>query len=864
MTPGRWEQVKSVFNAAVSRPSSERLAFLADACQGDPALRHEVDSLLAADEQTPDFLEKPAVTLVPRDELDLDGAVGRRIGVYRIVRAIGRGGMGAVYLATRDDDAYRKEVAIKLLKRGMDSHFFVSRFRQERQILAGLDHANIARLIDGGTTAEGLPYLVMDYVEGLPLDQYCDTHRLSVSQRLMLFRTVCGAVNYAHQHLVVHRDLKPAHVLVTADGTPKLLDFGIAKLLDPEQAGGPGADTSMMPLMTPEYASPEQVRGETVTTASDVYTLGVLLYGLLTGRAPYRLTNWTRAEIARAVCEQEPAKPSTAARRGGARPGQERAFDVRLKRRLAGDLDTIVLRAMHKEPERRYSSVEQLSEDIGRHLHGEPVRARNDSVGYLTSRFIVRHRVVVGAAVLVTVSLVTGIVSTAREAIVARKERAVAERRFNDVRGLANALLFEIHDAIAILPGSTAARELLIKRAIVYLDRLTAEARDDLSLQRELAAAYERIGDVQGEWGGANLGDTGAARAHYAKAMRIREALAARKPGDLDAAIDLSRSYSRAGDMAWTLGDPRSAGAFHRRALALDERVAAARPGDSAALLRVARDHKRVGYMAGASGNASEGLNHCGRALAMLHALGRTRPDDIDVKLELSRTYSAIGEILDSLTSRRRDALGTYRRALAIDEALAAGNPLRQDIRHALLVDDNNVGDVLTELGDHARALDRYRRGLDIGEALASVDPANRQYRSDMATLRGKVGRALIATGDPAGAVHILRGALEIFNEIRAADPDNEMTRARLAAIHASLGAAYAARAAGVGKGRVAQRIAYWRAARGWFQKSRDAWLDLRNRGATTGTEAVEPDRLGGEIAGCDVALARLGATASR
>ena len=863
MTPERWTQIQAVFNEAVSRGVADRAAFLAAACRDDPALRHEVESLLAADQQNADFIEQPAVTLVPPDELELDGTIGRRIGAYRIVRAIGRGGMGAVYLATRDDDAYKKEVALKLLKRGMDSDFFISRFRQERQILAGLDHPNIARLIDGGTTDEGLPYLVMEHVEGLPIDEYCDAHRLSVAQRLRLFCTVCAAVHCAHQYLVVHRDLKPAHVLITADGTAKLLDFGIAKLLDPGQSGAPAAETAMLRLMTPEYASPEQVRGEPVTTASDVYTLGVLLYALLTGRGPYRLTDGSRAEVSRAVCEQQPAKPSTAEGRGGRWPGREGA-PGRLSRRLAGDLDTIVLKAMQKDPARRYASAEQLSEDIRRHLNGEPVRARKDTARYRTGRFISRHRVAVGAAAMVAASLLAGIISTTREAAVARDERARAERRFNDVRGLANALLFEVYDAIVILPGSTSARELLASKAILYLDRLAADARGDPGLQRELAVAYERIGDVQGQWGGPNLGDTRAARGSYAKAMEIREILAAQSPNDLDAAVDLSRSYFRAGDMAWTLGDPKGAGVFYRRALTLDERVAAARPHDAGASLRVARDHKRVGYMAGACGNASEGLDHCQRALATLARLGSSGPDDIDVKLEMSRTYTAMGEILDSLTSRKREALDSFERALAIDEALHAGNRLRQDIRHALFVDHYNVGDVLTGLGDHAGALAQYRQGVRLVEALLHLDPANRQYRSDLATLRGKVGGALVATGDPAAAVSVIEDALEVFNEIRAADPDNAMTRARVAGLHGSRGAAYAALAGGVPRPSRSKRLEYWQAARASFQESHLIWLDFRDRGATTGTEAAEPDRLASEIARCEAALARLGAPAAR
>src|SRR5204863_9694351 len=290
-----------------------------------------------------------------------DPLVGRRVGSYRVVREVGRGGMGAVYLAERADSAFHKRVAVKVVKRGMDTDFILRRFRHERQILASFDHPNIARLLDGGTTEEGLPYFVMEYVEGLPIDASCDTQALSIIERLKLFRHVCAAVTYAHRHTVIHRDIKPSNILVTSDGTPKLLDFGIAKILQP--GGGPEALMTMTGVrpMTPEYASPEQVRGEPVTTASDVYSLGIVLYELLVGRSPYRFTSRSPLDVAREITDTEPPRPSTAVA-----GGKDLKFDptgVRNSKALKGDLDTIVLMALRKEPERRYRSVEQFSED---------------------------------------------------------------------------------------------------------------------------------------------------------------------------------------------------------------------------------------------------------------------------------------------------------------------------------------------------------------------------------------------------------------------------------------------------------------------------------------------------------------------
>jgi serine/threonine protein kinase len=434
MNDERWQQAKEVFNQALAHSPDEQAGFLSSACANDKDLRNEVESLLAAFRQADQFIEAPAVP----DVLKLVGsnqheiAIGRRVGQYEIIRKLGDGGMGAVYLAERADKQYQKQVAIKLIKFGFDNEFIVNRFLSERQILANLDHPNIARLIDGGTTAAGSPYLVMEYIEGLPIDEYCAHQELSIAQRLELFRTVCATVQYAHMNLVIHRDLKPSNILVTADGIPKLLDFGIAKLLTPElSASGNGKIATAIRLMTPEYASPEQIRGEPITTASDVYSLGVVLYELLTGRRPYKLKRSSGEEIERAISTQEAEKPSVAISR---RRNEHSAFGhidaaepQKVARSLRGDLDNIVLMALRKEPRRRYESAAQFSADIQRHLEGLPVIARKDTFRYRASKFVRRNRLGVAAAAIVLLSLVGGIVATAWQARAARQEKAKAE-----------------------------------------------------------------------------------------------------------------------------------------------------------------------------------------------------------------------------------------------------------------------------------------------------------------------------------------------------------------------------------------------------------------------------------------------------
>jgi len=440
----RWARVKELFQAAADLAPRERAVLLSKECDGDEALRREIESLLDSDNQVDGFIEQPAFKipqdLFPEEEESL---AGRQFGAYQIIREIGRGGLGAVYLAARADDEYRKEVAIKLIRRGLDTEDILRRFRNERQILAQLDHPNIARLIDGGTTDDGLPYFVMEYVNGEPIGAYCDAHVLNTTERLNLFRKVCAAVTYAHQNLVIHRDLKPSNILVATDGEPKLLDFGIAKLLSSEEEVL--AQTMVgQKIMTPEYASPEQVNGERITTVSDVYSLGVLLYELLTGRTPYRLKTRTAEEISRAITEQEPERPSTipaapkpqvlsttplSPLRNRSRPGRRIHFrrGARHRYELRGDIDNIVLMAMRKEPARRYASVGQFSEDIRRHLEGLPVIARKDTWSYRSGKFVRRHRVGVAAALVVALSLLGGIVGTLVQARTAHREKAKAE-----------------------------------------------------------------------------------------------------------------------------------------------------------------------------------------------------------------------------------------------------------------------------------------------------------------------------------------------------------------------------------------------------------------------------------------------------
>jgi non-specific serine/threonine protein kinase/serine/threonine-protein kinase len=761
------------------------------------------------DERTADP-EHPTESFVAGAQVD--AARRQRVGPYRLLHALGSGGMGTVYLALRDDEQFHKRVAVKLLRREAHDEELLQRFRRERQILASLDHDHIARLLDGGTTEDGFPYLVMEYVEGLPIDRWCDTHSLSVRERLLLFRSVCSAVHFAHQSLVVHRDLKPANILVTAQGVPKLLDFGIAKLLNPHLAPEAHLATQVEArVMTPEYASPEQIRGEPVTTASDVYSLGVLLYELLTGHRPIRLASRNLTEIARAVSEEEPTRPSTVIEREVETPrgdGTTRRLTPdsvsrtregspeRLRRRLAGDLDNIVLMALRKEPKRRYASAEALSDDIRRHLEGLPVAARPDTLGYRLERFVFRHRLAVGAAAAVVLALVVGLVAATAQARVARAQRARAEAALADVRKLANAFIFEVHDAIEPLPGATPARETVVRLALEYLDRLAASTPTDASLQLELAAAYSRIGTIQWNRYQANLGQLDAAFASQEKALAIRERVAAAEPGNREARRVLARSLVLVGDLLAEREALEEALARYRRSLELRERLVAEDPKDVPARKDLAVSHERIGDTLGNPGFPNLGdtagaLESFERMQGIVERVAAENPQDRDARHRVAVGYEKLGKV-KAAAGDVRGALELFRREADGLGALAAEEPANAAYRRNLAVAYGNVGSALFDLGELRGALEVQRHMLGIRDELAAADARNRAARRDLAWAHDVIGDTQAALRDDPAAVASYRRAAALLDELLRADPAQISHRERLASTLESLASALA------------------------------------------------------------------------
>jgi eukaryotic-like serine/threonine-protein kinase len=855
MTGERWLRVKELFDAALGVGRETLADWLDDRCGADADLRHELETLIAAHDRAGAFIEAPAILAAGAAHAVVAGTpapsqmVGRRLGSYRITGELGRGGMGVVYLADRDDETFRKQVAIKVL--GGGGHpALAERFDAERRMLASLDHPNIARLLDAGRDDFGTPFVVMEYVEGVRIDDYARERRLSTRHRLELFCTVCDAVQYSHQRLVVHRDIKPGNILVTPAGVPKLLDFGIAKLLDPDAADSQRTQTGLRAL-TPESASPEQVRGEPVTVASDVYSLGVLLYRLLTDRSPYRRTPTTDIEIVQAVCEEVPAKPSDAVARGGmgAEAAESEASAPRgtaARRELAGDLDLITIKALRKEPERRYASVERLASDVRRYLKGDPVEAAPDSWRYRAGKFIRRHPAGLSSAAALFVTMGLGVGATLWEARAARIERARADRRFSDVRSLATSVIFELHDAIAPLPGSTAARELLVRRALTYLDGLAAEAGSDVSLQRELAAAYARLGEIQGGVGRTNLGLGAASLASYRKSLALYERVATVTPSDAAALDAVARAHRPVGALLDRMGDGKASLDHFKNAVAIHEGLLASRPDDAQLQVALASSYQGMGDTLATLGDWPRVLDMRQRACSLLRQAALRAPRSGEVQRSLALANKRLGAIEAKLT-RYPEAVEAYRQALSVDEARLAAEPHNPEAQSDVAVDVSDLAYILWKSGDRRVALAQYDRARAIREALVQADPNDARARLALSTTLTRTGLVLWELGDSAGALARHGQALNLLERLTRDDPTDMQMEQALAECLATIGVGYTALE------RRGERPGACRDATPLLSRSLSVYRDLARRGlARSATETVA--RVEADLEHCSLA----------
>ena len=758
-----WRRIKEIFNRAIELSPDERERFLSSFQNGDAGLRREVEKLLAADENSGAKFEDFSF-------VSIDDAK-EKIGRYKILRELGEGGMGVVYLAERED--LPQKVALKIIRRGANSATVVRRFRKEQEILAALEHANIARLLDVGLSAEGLPFLAMEYVEGADLLAYCAENNLSLNDKLKLFRKICDAVAYAHSRLVVHRDLKPSNILVNEKGEPKLLDFGISKLLSENNLEEKGTVTSFG-MLTPNYASPEQFRGESVSTATDVYSLGVILYQLLTGKLPYDIENRRYEEASRIVCETNPQKPSDILTRenkvaatGGNQnaTGNSRFFKGQKTRgkgrSLKGDLDNILLKALRKEPERRYSSIEKFSDDLRRHLEGLPVTARPDTFAYRAEKFIKRNRVSVASAGLMILIFLAGVGGITWQYFRAERQRILAERRFSDVRQLANNVVFKYHDEIQNLPGSTRAREMLVKDALVYLNRLALEdgaETSDVSLKLELAQAFMKIGDVQGQAYDANLGDTAGAIESYRKAVALLENAAAQNQGDLKIENELATSYQKISSLIGRGGNRRESFEFAEKAVALGERLAAANPSDNEQRLKLA---------------------------GFYLYLGDNLPDEFgsEASIEIYQKGLRVAETAYEIEPEKPLSV---RRVTALTQRIG--------FRNFLLAENAAAGDGDRALEFYQVSRKFYYRSHETAKKLFALDEQNAVYRRTLSSTKLNLSQAERELGETDAALAAQREVLRELALVAESDAANIEAKNDLANVHDDIARTFAKR----------------------------------------------------------------------
>jgi eukaryotic-like serine/threonine-protein kinase len=768
MTEEQWGSVENYFDRLREVPARERPAQLC--AIADEEVRREVESLLEHATGTTHVKTMIGAMAARAGEMHSGGAdvsTGRHIGPYRVIRRLGQGGQGTVFEAMRDDGTFRQRVALKIVKRDMDTLDARRRFRQERQILARLEHPLIGRLLDGGETEDGAPYLVMEFIEGESL--IVGTEGWPLRRKLELFRKILAAVAFAHRNLIVHRDLKPSNIFVSRDGDPKLLDFGIAKLMQGEVQDDAGQMTKTMTMtsagiMTPDYASPEQVRSEPPSVATDIYSLGAILYELLSGARPHRLATYATAEIYRAICEETPLAPSAAAK------------DPQLRRQLCGDLDTLVLHALNRDAAARYPSADAFREEIERYLEGRSLRVRPASPLDRAWRFTKRNRLAVGAGVALAASLIGGITVSAIEA---RR----AQRRFAQVRELATTFLFQFYDQVTPLAGSTAVRASIVETARKYLDGLAREAGNDKDLVFELAQAYARLGTVQGAQGRANLGQMEEARRSFDRSVELY----ARLPVNRDAPAEWRRKaaealIARAGiEYVADRGD--AAEPIARRALALVDHPD---PGDGATRLIYGFALEHLGEIRQLQGQSQEALM-LGEAarktfLDLISAggaeQGKARDELIPTEERVARTKVRLGDLDGALAGFQEMTLSGD----ACDESAPVRKPCRVWANHISWTADVYAATDRPNLHQPDKAAPLYRRSVHILEILAAEDPQDRQMRFDLASRYGKLGDALWQA-DPKGAIELYDRALATAQALVSKEQVGQLRAAYLNAI---------------------------------------------------------------------------------
>lgn len=763
------KKIIELCETALTLEADERDAFIESACAGNVEQIAAVQSLLNAVDESADFMK---ISDGQREYKPND-----RIGEYRIVRKLGAGGMGHVYLAERDMAGYAQSVALKILRTHLLSTDMIALFNEERRILARLNHPYIAHLMDGGTTEDGLPYLVMELVQGVPIDTYCDEQRLSIKERLQLLQKVALAIQSAHQNLVVHSDLKPGNILITEDGIPKLLDFGIARLIRREtRTAEVEKSKSETVVLTPDYASPEQISSNTVTTASDIYSLGVLTYELLVGQTPYHVDATSREVIATQVATGSIEPPSTRVRTMTKSQEMSELADRRktsppkLARRLAGDLDAVLTKALAKDPTDRYVSASAFADDLMRSSLGLTVAARGDSLSYRAGKFVSRYRISVAAASLALLAVFAGLGVSLWQA-------RIAKLRFDDLYGFTEAMIFDLHDEILEVPGATKARQKLTQESIHYLDRLSKDAAGDKELQLNLSKAYKRLGDVLGNPNEANLGDVAKAIESYQKALAIADQLS-RGGNDTYAVVrQKALVHEKLADVLAWQGDMDKAIAHSELSLSVFKSLAIKAPYNDKDVESAAISYIKYGDLLGHpsfsnAGQPIKSLAQYNRALETIRPLAERDAAPANAV----RYFALIHERIGTIRSLQREfvlALESFETSKKLREQLAAKNSGNGTARRDVAIAYEKIADVSLASGDAQGSLPHYNKALSIYRELANSDREDTHALRTLAIGLENMAEGLLAAEDRASALTSFDEALMIRRKLALGNPDN-------------------------------------------------------------------------------------------